>query len=250
MRPLEIHDLFSLSKMVYNTSKMSGGDTPVLQRQWDATVRMLQGRSGLKRRGVASREEDLRRYLEHKRSLFPPEITQVVAAVNTFASSILREGLQTAITQLQVNIDNRPDRPFIEVSNEIIEHHLQLVKPEDRELVGKSLFEAYVYLAGPQHVFEPANKTRIVSFLQRHGTKGFVGMFLSLHLFNLTWSEIQDDVRATTPDQKSFELCMVEVETVCRGMVTAAMKIPDTRLDEQWAAAVCANIENRLLQRP
>jgi hypothetical protein len=203
----------------------------------------------VKKQGVASHEADLRRYLEHKRTLFPPEITQIIAAVNRFASSILREGLQTAITQLQVNIDKRSDRPSIEVLHEIIEHHLKVVKQEDRELVGKSLLEAYVYLAGPQHVFEPASKTRIVPFLRRHGTKGFAALFLSLHLFNLICSEIKDDVRARIPDQKSFELYMLGMETVCRDTVTAAMKIPGTTLDERWAAAVCANIENLLLQR-
>jgi len=202
----------------------------------------------VKRKGVASREEDLRRYLEHKRTLFPPEITQVIAAVNRFASSILREGFRTAITQLQLDKDKQSDRPFIEVSNEIVEHHLRVVKQEDRELLGKSLFEAYVYLAGPQHVFEPASKTRIVPFLRRHGTRGFAGLFLSLHLFNLIRNEIGDDLRVRIPDQKSFELYMLEMESVCHDIVAAAMKIPDTRLDERWAAAVCANVETRLLQ--
>src|SRR5207302_8179469 len=118
----------------------------------------------VKRQGVPSCEADLRQYLEHKRTLFPAEITKLVAALNRFASSILREGFQTAITQLQLNVDNRHDRPFIEVSDELIERHLQVVKQEDRELLGKSLFEAYVYLAGPEHVFEPASKTRLVPF--------------------------------------------------------------------------------------
>jgi hypothetical protein len=206
------------------------------------------GRSQVKREEDARREADLRRYLGNRITLLPPELPKVVAAITGFASSVLREGFQDALTQLQSNIDNRPDRTFIELCDEIIEYHLQAVKQENRELVGKSLFEAYVYLAGPEYVFEPASKTRILTFLGRHGTKGFAALFLSLHLFNTICCLIRDDVHAEIPDQKAFEAYMFQMENLCREIVADAMKIPDAGLDKGWAATVCTNIENRILQ--
>ena len=203
----------------------------------------------MKRPGVGGLAADLRRYLEHKNSLFSPEISEVIADVNRLTSSILSDGFQTAIAQLQNAAGLGQNRPFIEVCDSIIEHHLRIIKEGDREIIGKSLFEAYIYLAGAEHVFEPANKTRVLSFLRQHGTKDFAALFLSLHLFNLVCNEIRDDVRARMPDQRSFELYMVGIEAVCRDFVTAAMKIPAAALDQRWAAAVCANIETQLLKR-
>jgi hypothetical protein len=122
-----------------------------------------------------------------------------------------------------------------------------MLRASERELIGKSLFEAYIHLAGPQHVFKPATTTRFTHSLRRHGTRSFAASFLSLYLFNVVCSEIQDAVAAKMPDQQSVELYMFGMEAMCRDVVARAMKIPDGELDQQWAAAICSNIEGQLL---
>ena len=200
---------------------------------------------------AATLAADLRRYLEHKQTLFSPELSIALADVNTLTASILKQGWATTIAELQSHANVRSAAPFIETCDAIIEHHLRIIKEEkDRELIRKSLFEAYVYLGGAEHVFEPPNEARILSFLKRHGSKGFAALFLSLHLFNVIRQEIEDKVRVIMPDQKFFELYMLGTEAVCRDIVTATLNVPGARLDQQWAAAVCTNIEKQLLLRP
>jgi hypothetical protein len=118
----------------------------------------------------------------------------------------------------------------------------------DRDLVGKSLFEAYIYFAGTEYAFEPATKTRFMHTLRRRGLRGFVELFLSLHLFNVVSMEIQEKVSAIMPDLRSFELYMLNMEALCRDIVTQAMKVPDGDLDERWAATVRRNVEEQLLR--
>ena len=196
---------------------------------------------------VAQIQADLQKYLRGKGALFSPGIEKVIAHVGRFTSDILQSGFQTAFEQLGSTADARADRPFIEVCDAIVEQHVRFLNKRDRELMAKSLLEAYIYAAGTEHAFEPLARTRMVASLRRRGTKGFATAFLSLHLFNLISIEIQDDVRMKAPDLKSFELYMLWIETACREIVSSAMSIPDGCFDEKWAAAVCADIERRLL---
>ena len=188
---------------------------------------------------------DLRTYLQGKQRLFRCGTEKVLADVNQFTSAIVRSDFQQALATLEIHTS--ADRPFIEVCDEIIERHGSFLNETDRDLMAKSLLEAYIYAAGSENAFEPANKTRVTAYLRRRGPKGFAASLLSLYLFNLISLEIQDDVRAKTPDLKSFEISMLWVETECRQIVTAAMPASDGNLDETWAAAVCGNIERRLL---
>ena len=190
-------------------------------------------------------EADLRKYLQGKDRLFAPGVEKVIARVNEFTSAILQTDFQQAVAAL--GIDFPSDRPFVEVCDAIVERQVGFLRKADQELMAKSLFEAYVYLAGSERALEPPRKTKIVPSLRRRGTKGFAGSLLSLHLFNIVSMEIQDDVKTKVPDLKSFEIYMLWIETVCRHVVAAAMAIPDGGLDEKWAAAVCSNVETRLL---
>lgn len=193
-------------------------------------------------------EQDLRRYLQGRNRLFPPAIHEVIGDVNGFISAVLRDDFQAALTDLLKDVRPRPDRPFVEVCHEIIEHHLRFVEGPEREVIGKSLFEAYTHFAGPQRVFEPASKTRLRRALQRLGVKGFAASFLSLYIFNVVSLEVQNDAGSKIPDLKSFELYMMGIEATGRGIVMRAMQIPEGKLDAQWAAAVCSNIETQLLR--
>jgi hypothetical protein len=203
----------------------------------------------LKAQRALTLEADLRRSLQHRSILIPSEIDTVVADVNRFTATILSRGFRIAVNQLPIAPPVRLDRPFLEVCDAIVEYHLAPIKEEDRDLVGKSLFEAYIYFAGTQHVFEPGSKTRLMHSLRRRGITAFSELFLSLHLFNVVSMEIQDKVGAGTPDLESFEFYMLSMEALCRDIVTHAMKIPEGELDERWAAAVRMNIEAQLLSR-
>jgi hypothetical protein len=164
-------------------------------------------------------------------------------------SALLRNGFRTAVTQLLTGVNVRFNGPFIEVCNAIIDCQLVAMEPAQRELVGKSLFETYIYFAGTEYAFEPATKTRFMHTLRRREVKGFAELFLSLHLFNVISMEIQEKVNSAMPDLRSFELYMLNMEALCRDIVTQAMKIPDGDLDERWAAAVRMYVEEQLLRR-
>lgn len=201
----------------------------------------------LKRPGAARPElADLQTYLQGKIIRFAPGLEKVIAEINNFTSAILQSGLQAALASLGVDI-RAAGRPFIEVCDAIVEYNIRVLNDTDRELVGKSLFEAYMYAAGSEHAFEPASRTQLVQSLRRRRTKGFAALFLSLHLFNTISLEIQGDVRESLKDLKSFEIYMLGIEAICREIVEDAMKIADGNLDEQWAGVVCKKIEARLL---
>jgi hypothetical protein len=203
----------------------------------------------MKAQGAVSLALDLRRYLNHRSTLFNPEMNAVVAEVNGFMSAVLRSGFRTAVTELLFGVDVRFDRPFIEVCNAIIDRQVRPLEPAHRDLVGKSLFEAYIYFAGTEYAFEPATKTRFMHTLRRREVKGFAELFLSLHLFNVIAMEIQEKVNGVMPDLRSFELYMLNLEALCRDIVTQAMKIPDGELDERWAIAVHKFVDEQLLRR-
>jgi hypothetical protein len=197
---------------------------------------------------LAQVKADLRRYLRAKDSLFSPEFSAVVADVATFVSAILRDGLDQAIAQLPKTSKGLSDRPLIEVADVIVEHHLRFAKDEDREVIRKSLLEAYIHAAGPQYVFERPAKTRLGRSLHHSGVVNFAALLFSLHTFNLVGMAIQDKLRAEMPDVKRFELFMLAVEGICRNVVEAAIQTQRASLDEKWAKAVAKTIEAEILQ--
>jgi hypothetical protein len=197
--------------------------------------------------GTSHLEADLRHYLQGKIALFSPQISEVIADVIRFTSAVLRDGFRLALAQLPSDVTVQTTRPFIQVCEAIVEHHVRMVEATERDLVGKALFEAYIHLAGPQHVFRPVTTTRFMHSLRHHGAKSFAASFLSLHLFHVVCLEIQDDVAAKMRDQQAVELYMFGMEAMCRDVVARAMTIPDGDLDKQWAAAICLNIEGQLL---
>jgi hypothetical protein len=154
-----------------------------------------------------------------------------------------------AVAHLSAGKEIQLDRPFFEVCDALIEHHLRPITEEDRSLVSKSLFETYIYFAGIQHAFEPVKKTRFMRSLRRFGVRGFAELFLSLHLFNVVSMEIQETVSFGMPDPKSLELYMLGIEAICRDVVTHAVKLADAQLNEAWAGLIRVTIEKRLLSR-
>jgi hypothetical protein len=198
--------------------------------------------------GLASFQAELRRYLQDKNELFSSQINEVVADVIRFSSASLHDGFRMALTRLTTDAKVWPNRSFIQLCEAIVEHHIRDIKAGERELVGKSLFEAYIHFAGPEHVFEPRHKTRFMRSLRRYGAKGLAALFLSLHLFNVVCREIGDDVACKMPDQQSYELYMFRVEAMCRDIVARAMELPDDELDARWAAGIVRAIEAQLFQ--
>src|SRR5438093_314643 len=196
-------------------------------------------------------KSDLQPYFRRIHALFSPEFSTVVADVSLFISQTVRDGFETAFAQLPVHGKVKSGGPFIEVAEAIVECHLRFVRQSERDIVRKSLLEAYTQFAGPQYILEPVSKTRLVGSLRRSGSnRKFITTLLSLHLFNLICIGFQDELRARMPKVKSFNLYMSGVETVCRDAVAAAAKRQTGNIDEKWAKAVAKNIEAQLLHSP
>src|SRR5262249_211860 len=132
----------------------------------------------------------------------------------------------------------------------IVEHHLRLAKPADREVIRKSLLEAYIHAAGPEYVFERPAKTHLSRSLRRSGVANFAALVFSLHTFNLLSMLVHDALRAEMPDVKSLELYMLALEGVCRNVVEDAVKTQRANVDHKWAKAVAKSIEAEIFQLP
>jgi hypothetical protein len=194
----------------------------------------------------SSIKADLQKYLRKKDGLISPEFSKVVADVNLFTAAISRDGLQTAFVATHGNVD--PGRTFIEVAEAIVEHHLRFVREPERDIVRKSLLEAYTHVAGPQYILEPFSNTLFASSLCRSGSRKFVTMLFSLHVYNLISMGFHDDLRGRVPDEKSFALYASRLEGICCDAVTAAVKSQRGKVDERWAAAVAKRVEAQFLR--
>lgn len=195
----------------------------------------------------ASIRADLQKYLGRQRGFISPEFSQVVADVSFLTSAISRDGL-IALSQLPAFRNVDPGRPFIEVAEKIVRHHIRFIREPEQDIVRKSLLEAYTHAAGPQYILEPFRKTLLGKSLSRSGSsRTFVTMCFSLYVFNLICMGFHDDLRAKVPDEKSFQLYMSRVEAICCDAVTVAVKRQRTKVDEAWATAVAKSVEEQLL---
>jgi len=196
---------------------------------------------------LASIKADLPRYLRERNAHISSEFCAVVVDTNDFISTVICDGFEAAIAQLPNFVVGLCDRPFIEVCAVIAAHHLRFVevKPE-REVVRKSLFEAYFHAAGPGNVFKPPLETGFVRTLRRSGSRNFAAMLFSLHVFNMVCMAIEDEVREKASDISAFELYMLGVETICRDAVRAAINANKSEVDELWANNIARSVEARL----
>jgi hypothetical protein len=172
----------------------------------------------------------------------------VIADIRAFASLAICVGFEKAVAQLPNFVNGLTDRIFLEVADFIVEHHLRLVHEVDRDVLRKSLLEAYIHLAGPRQVFKPPMRTMFERALRRSDWRAFVGLFLSLHVFNVVSLAAQDEIRMRMPDVESFESYMNSVETVCSDMVKAAFDAERSQLDDRWVSAVTRNLEVQFLR--
>ena len=199
---------------------------------------------------LATIKADLHRYLSNRKSLLSLEFNAVVEDVAAFTSAVICEGFDRALAALPNFFQELLGRPFIEVADVIAEHHLRFAQTSERDVVRKSLLEAYIHAAGPQYVFRPPDQKRILRSLRRAGPRNFVAMLFSLHVFNLISMAIEDEVRVKMTDVTTFELYMLGVETICQTVVKGAVKNERTVVDERWVKAVAMNIEAQLLNIP
>jgi hypothetical protein len=195
-------------------------------------------------------KEDLQRYLRNKHTVISPEFSKVVADATRFIDAVVRNGFEVAFAQSPVHVNVQPDRPFIEVAEALVDHHIRFVRQTDREVARKSLLEAYTYIAGPRYVFEPTKKTQFVRALRRSEPRKFAALVLSLYLYNLICAQTHDAVRRRIPDVKTLKLYLLKVEAMCRDMITDAMKIRAADPDEAWALAVIKNVETQFASSP
>ena len=200
---------------------------------------------------VASIKTDLFQYLRERNTLVSTDFAAVIEDVALLTAAIIKDGPVKAFVRLPAFTPDFLDRPFIEVADVIAEHHVRFIQGAEREVVRKSVLEAYIHAGGPQAVFGPTGKTRLLRSLRQYGERNFAGLIFSLHLFNVISLAIQDNVRETMTNARSLELYMLGVEEVCRESVECALKTsPAARVDREWAIAVIRHIETQLLQLP
>jgi hypothetical protein len=197
---------------------------------------------------LAGIKSDLSPYLRRWNTLTSPEIRAVVADVRAFASLAIRIGIEKSLAQLPNFIEGMTDWLFLEVADFIVEHHLRLVHEADREVLRKSLVEAYIHAAGPRQVFKRPAQTAFERALRRSDSRAFAALFLSLHVFNVVSLAAQDEIRMRAPDVESFESYMNGVETICREMVKGAFEAERLQVDERWPAAMTQNLEVQFLR--
>lgn len=197
---------------------------------------------------LAGIKSDLSQYLRKGNNLSSPELRAVIADIGAFASLAIRVGFEKALTQLPNFVEGLTERLFLEVADFIVEHHLRFVHVADRDVLRKSLLEAYIHMAGPRQVFRRSTQTAFERALRRSDSRAFVALFLSLHVFNVVSLATQDEIRTRMTDVASLESYMDGVETICRDMVKAALEAERSQIDERWAAAVTQNIEVQLLR--
>jgi hypothetical protein len=193
---------------------------------------------------------DLYQYLQNRNSLISPEFCKVVTDATRFVAAVAQNGFEPTFAASPAHLNVQADRPFIEVAEALVDHQIRFVRQTDRELVQKSLLEAYMHIAGPRYVFEPTHKTRFVQSLRRSEPRKFAALLLSLHLYNLVCALIQDDLRRRIANVKSFQLYLLSVETICRDVVKDSIKRPAAEIDTAWAKSVIRSIEDQLRHRP
>jgi hypothetical protein len=186
---------------------------------------------------------DLYQYLRNKNKIISPEFSKVLADVIRFAEATVRNGFEVALDELRPEITVSSTRPFIEVAEALVEHHIRFLPHTDREVTRKSLAEAYIYLAGPRYLFEPPKNTRFVHSLRRAELKKFAASVLSLHFFNLICVWMQDDIRNRLPNVTAFRVYLMNLETICRDIVIDVTRGQAGDPDEQWIMAVIRKVE-------
>ena len=139
--------------------------------------------------------------------------------------------------------------PFI---NEIAMTMTASALGKEAEILRKSLQEVLYFIVGADPgltVIE--THERLMAFLRRHGTGGFLKRFLSLHVFNIVWFETGDSFRAVAWTQNSFLQDIDNVERVCRRLVSSiwtSLKI-SAPLDSKSALELLDRIGDRLSGR-
>jgi hypothetical protein len=198
---------------------------------------------------LCSLEADLYSYLRKKNRIISAGFSAVIGDVIQFTSMVIERGLTNALGEITPNGRELADESFIKVADLVAEHHLRLIAEPDREIVRKSLLEAYFHAAGPQRVFEPAAKTHFLQSLRRFGTRDFAALLLSLFVFNSISIAIQDEVRGRMPDIRSFEIYMLGLENICRDAVRTAVELSTSKKpDDDWVRAVAEHVERQLVR--
>src|SRR5262249_33935513 len=143
----------------------------------------------------------------------------------------------------------RLDRPFIEVAEALVDHHTRFVHETEREIAHKSLLDAYTHVAGPRYVLKPTIQTRFVQGVRRGSSIKFAALVLSLYLYDVLSTRIQNDPPQTICDAKHLQLYLLNLEAICRDVIAEAVKVRSAVVDEKWAMAVIQSVETQLLGR-
>lgn len=115
-------------------------------------------------------------------------------------------------------------------STELVENMAQVLSQDlsgrSRAIASKSLQETFLYCTGVHpDLPRPAFGKSLETFLERHGSKGLIWLFLKLHLFNLIWIDLlEGSDEAGRPTDPGFKTRMQEIERICDAAATASVR--------------------------
>ena len=166
--------------------------------------------------------EDHLSYEELKRAagkdLFGPELGILLQRLHRFASQIHTESFGSVIETVAG-----------EASTELVEEMAHALSQDicgrSRMIADKSLQETLFYCTGvepdlPRHEFGKQLET----FLELHGSKGLIGLFLRLHLFNLIWIDLQDGSTVNRVVDARFSSRLEDLDRICDAAASASIR--------------------------
>lgn len=164
----------------------------------------------------------VRQWLMARTDPFRFEVAPLLVGLHALAARVDVEAFDVAIRK---GISGEQTLPTIlELIAEIADTLCRGLTGIEEDIVHKSLQETLFHCIGLEldlSVTECGKNFQ--TFLDQRGSRGFIRLFLGLHLFNVIWIERQDAIQASARNEQVLHQLMNEIERVSRVTVNAAM---------------------------
>ena len=164
----------------------------------------------------------VRQWLMARTDPFRFEVAPLLVGLHALAARVDVEAFDVAIRK---GISGEQTLPTIlELIAEIADTLCRGLTGIEEDIVQKSLQETLFHCIGLEldlSVTECGENFQ--TFLDQRGSRGFIRLFLGLHLFNVIWIERQDAIQASARNERVLHQLMNEIERVSQVTVNAAM---------------------------
>jgi hypothetical protein len=118
---------------------------------------------------------------------------------------------------------------------------------QERDLLCKSIQESLFYTTGTDPQLSRAEfEARLIGFLHRRGGAQLLRRFLSLHIFNVIWSQAGEAIRAGAASNDEFVTDMQDLERACRRIVQSTFRKVPYPLTPTSAERLITEIQSKL----